>query len=128
MRTTVLKGRRLPLCVVVGVLVGVAYLTLVERKMMAGIQRRKGPNVVGVFGRFQPLADGLKLLLKERLVPSSATTSLFVLAPVLSFGLAMGGWAVIPVGRGLVLSDLGVGVRYRLAVSALGVYGVILAG
>ena len=114
--------------IVVPLLVAVAYLTLAERKVMASMQRRKGPNVVGFFGILQPLADGLKLLIKEPVLPSSANTVVFLAAPVLTFLLALISWAVIPFGEGLVLCDLDVGILYIFAISSLGVYGVIMAG
>lgn len=113
---------------VVPLLVAVAYLTLAERKVMASMQRRKGPNVVGFFGILQPLADGLKLLIKEPVLPSSANTVVFLAAPVLTFLLALIAWAVIPFGEGMVLCDLDIGMLYIFAVSSLGVYGVIMAG
>ena len=114
--------------IIVPLLVAVAYLTLAERKVMASMQRRKGPNVVGFFGILQPLADGLKLLIKEPVLPSSANTVVFLAAPVLTFLLALIAWAVIPFGEGLVLCDLDVGMLYIFAISSLGVYGVIMAG
>lgn len=113
---------------VIPLLIAVAYLTLAERKVMASMQRRKGPNVVGFFGLLQPLADGLKLLIKEPVLPSSANTVVFLAAPVVTFLLALISWAVIPFGEGMVLCDLDVGVLYIFAVSSLGVYGVIMAG
>lgn len=116
------------LSVVVIVLIGVAYFTLAERKIMGTIQRRKGPNVVGFQGLLQPLADGLKLFVKESILPSNANKTLFILAPMLTFGLSLIGWVVIPFGESLVLADINVGILYLLAVSALGVYGIILAG
>nr|YP_001315135.1 NADH dehydrogenase subunit 1 [Chlorokybus atmophyticus]ABO15100.1 NADH dehydrogenase subunit 1 [Chlorokybus atmophyticus] len=116
------------LAIIIPLLVAVAYLTLAERKVMASMQRRKGPNVVGVFGVLQPLADGLKLLIKEPILPSSANLVLFLLAPVLTFMLSLISWAVIPFNYGVVLSDLNVGILYLFAVSSLGVYGIIIAG
>ena len=114
--------------IIVPLLIAIAYFTLVERKLIAGIQRRRGPNVVGLYGLLQPLADGLKLLLKETILPSRANISLFLLAPLLSFTLRLIGWAVIPVRENYVFSDLNVGVLYLFAVSSLGVYGIILSG
>jgi NADH-quinone oxidoreductase subunit H len=116
------------LAIVLPLLIAVAYFTLAERKIMGAIQRRQGPNVVGVFGLLQPLADGAKLLLKETIIPSNANTLLFLLAPLLTFMLSLLGWGVIPYGQGLVFADLQVGVLYLFAVSSLGVYGIIISG
>ena len=116
------------LAITVPLLLGVAFLTLAERKIMAAMQRRKGPNVVGFFGFFQPIADGLKLLVKEPVLPSHANLVIFLFAPILTFLLSQITWAVIPFGEGLVLSDLNVGLLYVFAISSLGVYGIITAG
>nr|YP_010484904.1 NADH dehydrogenase subunit 1 [Hypnea cervicornis]UVW80598.1 NADH dehydrogenase subunit 1 [Hypnea cervicornis]WCH57956.1 NADH dehydrogenase subunit 1 [Hypnea marchantiae] len=114
--------------IIVPLLIAIAYMTLAERKVMAAMQRRKGPNVVGVFGLLQPLADGLKLFVKETVLPSSANIMIFVLAPIITFLLALVSWCVIPVGEGLVYSDINLGVLYILAISSLGVYGIITSG
>lgn len=116
------------LAITIPLLLGVAFLTLAERKIMAAMQRRKGPNVVGFFGFFQPIADGLKLLVKEPVLPSHANLVIFLFAPVLTFLLSQITWAVIPFSEGFVLSDLNVGILYIFAVSSLGVYGIITAG
>jgi NADH-quinone oxidoreductase subunit H len=116
------------LSIVVPLLISVAYLTLAERKLMASMQRRKGPNVVGFIGLLQPLCDGLKLLLKEPVLPSSANTLIFLMAPVLTFLLSLLAWASVPYSPGVVLADLNLGLLYLFAVSSLGVYGIITAG
>ena len=116
------------LAIAVPLLVAVAYLTLLERKVMASMQRRKGPNVVGAYGLLQPLADGLKLFLKESIVPASAHKGVFILSPILTFLLALSLWAAVPFGEGMVYADINIGVLYIFAVSSLGVYGVICSG
>jgi NADH-quinone oxidoreductase subunit H len=116
------------LALLVPVLLGVAYLTLAERKVLAAMQLRRGPNVVGPFGLFQPFADAIKAVMKETIVPSGANRLLFVFAPMLTFMLAMLAWAVIPVNDGWAIADINVGVLYLFAISSLGVYGVIIAG
>lgn len=116
------------LLIVVPLLVAVAYLTYAERKVIGAMHLRKGPNVVGPFGLLQPLADGLKLMLKETVLPVRANIGVFVLAPMITFTLSFVAWAVIPFDKGWVLADINVGVLYLFAVSSLSVYGVLMAG
>lgn len=106
----------------------VAYLTYAERKIIAAMQLRVGPNVVGPFGLLQPIADAVKLIFKEPIIPSGADKVLFLMAPMITFILAMIGWAVIPVSEDFVIADINVGVLYLLAISSLGVYGIVIAG
>ena len=114
--------------IIVPLLTGVAYLTYAERKVIAAMQLRKGPNVVGPFGLFQPIADGLKLMNKETIIPAGANKILFILAPMLTFVLSLIAWAVMPFNETLVLADINVGILYLFAISSLGVYGIIIAG
>ena len=116
------------LFLILPLLISIAYFTLVERKILSSIQRRKGPNVVGIFGLLQPLADGLKLFTKETILPSNADIILFVFAPILTFLLSLLSWAIIPLGLGMFYTDLNIGILYLLAISSLGVYGIIIGG
>jgi NADH-quinone oxidoreductase subunit H len=116
------------LALLVPLLIGVAYLTYAERKVLAAVQLRKGPNVVGPFGLWQPFADAIKMLMKETIIPSGSNRLLFLMAPMLTFTLAMLGWAVIPVNDGWEGADINVGLLYLFAISSLGVYGIIIAG
>lgn len=116
------------LILILPLLIAVAYFTLAERKILASIQRRKGPNVVGTYGLLQPLSDGLKLFVKETILPSNADIILFIFAPILTFFLSLLGWAVIPLGTGMFYTELNIGILYLLAISSLGVYGIIIAG
>ena len=114
--------------IIVPVLAGAAYMTFAERKVIAAIQLRKGPNVVGPFGLFQPIADGIKILFKETIIPTGANRVVFLMAPMLTFILSLVAWAVIPFDEGWVLADINVGILYLFAISSLGVYGIIMAG
>jgi NADH-quinone oxidoreductase subunit H len=114
--------------IVVALLLTVAYLTFLERKVIGYMQLRIGPNRVGPFGLLQPIADVLKLLNKEIIIPTASNRYLFVIAPIISIGTAMAAWAVIPFDQALVLSNINAGVLYVFAMSSLGVYGVLIAG
>src|SRR6478735_7563525 len=116
------------LALLVPLLIGVAYLTYAERKVLAAMQLRKGPNVVGWFGLLQPFADALKMIMKETIIPAGANRLLFLMAPMLTFSLAMIAWAVIPLNFGWAIADINVGVLYLFAISSLGVYGIIMGG
>jgi NADH-quinone oxidoreductase subunit H len=116
------------LALIVPLLIGVAYLTYAERKVLAAVQLRRGPNVVGPFGLFQPFADAIKMMMKETIIPAGSSRVLFLMAPMLTFALAMLAWAVIPVNEGWVGADINVGILYLFAISSLGVYGIIIAG
>jgi NADH-quinone oxidoreductase subunit H len=116
------------LAIVVPLLISVAYFTIAERKIMGIIQRRKGPNVIGFLGLLQPLADGLKLFVKETIFPSNSNIIIFLIAPMLTFVLSLIGWAVLPLSAQIVLADLNIGILYLFATSSLSVYGIIMAG
>ncbi|MDB5397089.1 MAG: nuoH [Rhodospirillales bacterium] len=116
------------LIVIVVLLIFVAYATYFERKVLALAQLRMGPNVVGPFGLLQPFADGLKLMVKETIIPAGANRVLFLMAPMLTFTLALVGWAVVPFDDGWVVANINVGILYLFAISSLGVYGIIVAG
>ena len=114
--------------VIICILVAVAYFTLLDRKVMAAMQRRRGPNVVGLWGILQPLADGLKLLIKESIIPVNANNFLFILAPLLTFVLSLVNWAFIPYTSAGSLVDVEVGILFVFVFSSFGIYGIILAG
>ena len=116
------------LAIIVPVLIMMAYLTYAERKVLAAMQLRKGPNVVGPFGLWQPFADAIKMMFKETVIPTGSNRVLFLLAPMLTFGLAVIAWAVIPVDDGWAIAKINVGVLYLFAISSLGVYGIVIAG
>jgi len=116
------------LFVLVPMLLAIAYMTLIERKQLAAHQRRVGPTVVGVYGLLQPFSDALKLVVKETVIPAQANKVLFYLAPMMTLIFALLGWGVIPFAEGLVISDFSLGLLYSLALSSLGIYGVLFAG
>ena len=116
------------IAVIVPLLLVVAYYTYAERKVLAFSQLRKGPNVVGPFGLLQPIADGLKMLVKETIIPSGANRVVFIVAPMVTLTLALAAWAVIPFDSGVVISNINVGILYLFAISSLSVYGIIMAG
>lgn len=113
---------------IVPLLLAIAFFTLYERHILAALQRRQGPNIVGFYGIFQPIADGLKLLMKESILPKSSNVIIFIFAPIFTFGIAMSGWIVIPVDQGKMLCDFHLGLLYIFALSSLGVHGIIMAG
>ncbi|MGS1018062.1 NADH-quinone oxidoreductase subunit NuoH [Allosphingosinicella humi] len=116
------------LMIALPLMLAVAMIIYADRKIWAAMALRRGPNVVGPWGLLQSFADGLKVFLKETIIPSAANRGLFILAPIITFTVALVAWAVIPFGPGMVLADINVGLLYILAVSSLGVYGVVIAG
>ena len=125
---TILLSLAEVLIVLLPILLSVAYVTIAERKAMGSMQRRLGPNKVGYLGTLQPFADALKLIVKETIIPTAANSFLFFLGPVITLIFALLGWAVIPFGAGLALSDYNLGLLYSIAISSLGVYGLLIAG
>jgi NADH-quinone oxidoreductase subunit H len=116
------------LIIVVPLLIAVAFLTLAERKTLAAMQLRKGPNVVGVYGLLQPIADGVKLFSKETILPTHSNLAIFIIAPILGLILALVAWAVIPYDDGAVFCDINIGIMYLFAVSSVSVYAILMAG
>jgi len=116
------------LLIIVPLLISVAYFTLAERKILGAIQRRRGPNVVGVYGLLQPLSDGFKLLIKETVIPSSSNKFIFILSPIITFVISLMGWAIVPYDKFSILAEMNIGLLYLFAVSSLGVYGIIMSG
>src|ERR1700754_4473731 len=118
----------LALIIALPLMLAVAMIIYADRKIWAAMALRRGPNVVGPFGLLQSFADGLKVFLKETIIPTAANRGLFLIAPIITFTVALAAWAVIPFGPGMMLSNINVGLLYLLAISSLGVYGVIIAG
>jgi len=116
------------LIIIIPLLISVAYFTLAERKILGAIQRRRGPNVIGVYGLLQPLADGFKLLVKETVLPSNANKFIFIISPIITFVISLLGWAIIPFDKYSMLADINIGILYLFAISSLGVYGIIMSG
>lgn len=114
--------------IILPLILSIAFLTLLERKVLAAMQRRRGPNVIGIYGFLQAFADGVKLILKETIIPSSSNYIIFLLSPILIFSLSLYGWGVIPFIKGVVIADLELGLLILLAISSLSVYGVIMSG
>lgn len=127
-KNSVLYVLSLSIMTLVPLLISIAFFTLAERKIMASIQRRRGPNVVGMWGLLQPFADGLKALIKELIIPYQANRFLFILAPCITFVLSLVNWAIMPFSYNEVIADLNYGLLYIYALSSLAVYGIILAG
>ena len=116
------------LLIALPLMLAVAYVILIDRKVWAAINLRKGPNVVGPFGLLQSFADGLKVFLQETIIPSASNKGIFIIAPIITFTVALAAWAVVPFADGWVLADINVGLLYILAISSLSVYGVVMAG
>lgn len=116
------------LLIIIPLLISVAYFTLAERKILGAIHRRRGPNVVGVYGLLQPLSDGFKLFVKETVIPSSANKVIFIISPMIFFIVSLMGWAIIPFDKYAYLADMNIGILYLFGVSSLGVYGVVMSG
>jgi NADH-quinone oxidoreductase subunit H len=115
------------LLLLIPILLAIAFLTLVERKVLAQVQRRIGPNFVGFLGFLQPIADALKLLTKETIIPRGSNTIIFIFSPLITFFISLSGWTVIPTGPSQVIADINLGILYLFTISSLSVYGIIMA-
>ena len=116
------------LLIALPLMLAVAYVILIDRKVWAAINLRKGPNVVGPFGLLQSFADGLKVFLQETIIPSASNKGIFIIAPIITFTVALAAWAVVPFSAEAVLADINIGLLYILAISSLSVYGVVMSG
>lgn len=116
------------IALILPLLLSIAFFTLIERQVLASIQRRQGPNIVGIFGLLQPIADGVKLIFKETILPKNSNLLIFFFAPIFTFALALANWVVLPLGEGYALVDINVGILYIFALSSLSVHSIIMAG
>lgn len=114
--------------IILPLILSIAFFTLFERKVLAPMQRRRGPNIVGIYGSLQAIADGVKLMAKETIIPSSSNYIIFILSPIITFTLSLIGWSVIPLGENIVISDVPLGALVLLAISSSSVYGIIMSG
>lgn len=114
--------------IILPILLAIAFFTVLERKILAAMQRRRGPNIVGLYGLLQAIADAIKLLSKETLIPGNSNIYIFILSPIFTFIISMVCWSLIPFDFGIVISDINLGLLFLFAFSSLGVYGIIMSG